>query len=174
MSLRASAGQPQHLLRRHVLRRADHRPGLRQRRIGEIVGEPRESEVENLQHAGRRDHQVRRLDVPVHHAVVVCVGQSLAQVGHQADALRDIERPRRLDHLGQRLAVHQLHHEVRPAARIAAKVVNRDDVGVRERGGRASFPREPLEHLVLDRRFPRTGDRSSSATIRRSSGSQAR
>jgi hypothetical protein len=78
-----------HLLRGGVLRRAREVAGARQPRV---VGEVREPEVEQPRAPGGVDQHVRRLDVAVHHAVLVRVRERLGDVerepGHDLDVRR--------------------------------------------------------------------------------------
>jgi len=64
------------------------------------------------------------------------------------EALEDLARRSRLGQpRGERRALDQLHRDVR-AVTVAAGVVDRDDVGMRELRERAAFAHEPLDAEV--------------------------
>ena len=129
----------QHLLRRHVMRRPEQLAFPRDL----VRSEPRDPEVENLDGAGGRQHQIRRLDVAVHNRALVRVVQAVGDLRED----RQIPRERHVDALphevGQRHAVEQLHHDV-DVAGVFLQLVDRDDVGVIQAGGRARFDVETL------------------------------
>ena len=82
-----------HLLGRHVVRRAEQLPLLRDL----VRREPRDAEVENLEVAGGRQHQIRRLDVAVHDRALVRVMQAVGD-------LRDDRQIPRERHAGRAAA----------------------------------------------------------------------
>ena len=128
------------LLRGEVLRGADHRRRLRHGGAG-VGDRPGDAEVHHLDRARLGQHDVGRLDVAVDDAGLVAVAERVEY------ALGQLERPLRQDlaavaqHVAQRRALDQLHHDVGdrgPGERIGllAGVVDRDDRGVVEPGGR--------------------------------------
>ena len=76
------------LLGRHERRRADDGADRRQR--GRL--QPRETEVENLQHAVVLHETVARLEVAMHRAMLVRGLQALVELNNQIDERLDIER----------------------------------------------------------------------------------
>ena len=105
------------LLRREVLRGADHGRGLGHR-AGGVGHRPGDAEVHHLHVAGRREHHVAGLDVAVDDAGAVAV------VERRQHAAGDLERP-----LGQDLAA--LAQDV---AQGPAGDELHDDVGLRDAG----------------------------------------
>ncbi len=146
------------LLRRHVLERAhgmmvarDLQPALR-------LGQVRQAEVGDLHLLLAVDHDVARLDVAVHHAVPVRVGQSgedlFADLQHLVR--REFSLPAQA--ILQRLALDVLHHDEIGLA-FAAAVNHADDVRVIQVGEDRRFPLEPLdEELVLGEIFRKDFD----------------
>ncbi len=133
------------LLRREVLRGADDGRGLGHRHAGVTHGAG-DAEVHDLDLAVARQHDVGRLDVAVDDAGSVRVLQGLE------DADRHLQRPLRqqlatgVQKLTERRAVHVLHDDVRDrhvVDVVLARVVDRDDRGMVERGGRLGLPAEP-------------------------------
>ncbi len=132
-----------HLLGRHVVRGPDQDPFLREVGRG-ILGE---AEVGDLDAAVSKQHQVGRLDVPMHHVVVVRVIERLAGLG---DQLHDLADGQQLPGPGvrlERLPLDVLHRD-EELALVLADVEDGDHTGVLEPAGRLRFAGEPLAHLV--------------------------
>ena len=139
------------LLGREVLRGADHGGGLGHRGAG-VGHRAGDAEVHHLHVAGAGEHDVGRLDVAVHDALLVAVGQ------RGEHAVGDLHRA--LGHqpvaggeqLAQRRALDVLHHDVghRVAVELVlAGVVDGDDRRVVQRGGGLGLAAEPgLERRV--------------------------
>ncbi len=139
---------PARLLGRHVADRSHHHPGPR--RVGrrllhrQLVGlgrdELRQAEVQDLGVAVLGDHDVLRLQVPVHDPGRVGRGEAVADLDGEVEHLlrrhgsggREVLEGRTLD---------QLHGDVDRRVR-GTDVVDRQDVGVREPRGRARLPLE--------------------------------
>jgi hypothetical protein len=158
------------LLGRHVVRRPDHRSGLGQPLAGALgpdqLGDP---EVEQLDldsavvpGLAQPQPDVVGLEIAVDEALVVRRLERAQRLVEDRKRLGPGQRaaadPRR-----QRLALEVLHHEEHAAVRIAAEVVDVDDVLVPDRVDRARLLVEPLDDLLgpaqlrlqdLDRRGP--------------------
>jgi hypothetical protein len=143
-----------HLLGRHVRRAAEQRPGLGERQLGSRR-RLRDPEVEDLeQHAAvgaRRQEQVGRLDVAVHDAERVRLGERLAGLDHQVDREARLQPALLGDQLADVLALEELHHEVRLAVAEPPDVDDPGDVLALELGGGLSLPDEPGDGLIGDR-----------------------
>jgi hypothetical protein len=142
------------LLGREVGHRADdHAGGGRE---GAGLERPCQSEVGDLDPAVGRQQDVLGLDVAVHQPRGVRGGEGDE---HRFD---EVERPGGrqgallVQHVAQRAARDELHDEVRGAgARVGALVVDGDDLGARQPGGRAGLPGEALDEVgVLRERRP--------------------
>ena len=143
------------LLGRQVAHGADHGPRVRGpgggRRAGQVplAGEqgilPREAEVEDLDAPVVQEEEVLGLDVAVDDALVVRGGEALRHprrvLGGLAHADRPLAQPR-----AHRLALEHLRHHEEPIALLAG-VVDRDDVGVRERRHRLRLGLEAGERV---------------------------
>ena len=128
-----------HLLGRHVAHRAEDRPGhgAAHRRRGADVGpeslgsRPREAEIEDLQPPVAGEEEVLGLEVAVHDAPLVRRGEAARDVDAEVDDLAH-RQPAATQPLAQRLALQELHDRVRLAA-LVAEVMDREDVGMRQR-----------------------------------------
>ena len=121
---------------------------------------PRDSEVGHQRVAVPREQQVLRLDVPVHHTVLVGVLERLG--GLPGDPHRVLHRqlPLPPQPVAQRLTLDKRHGEPELAGGLA-RVVDGQDVGMLEPGGELNLVLEPLgaergselgvEHLERDR-----------------------
>ena len=114
------------------------------RRVGPgsaVAQQPRHAEVEHLDDTVRRQHHVRGLQVAVHDAGGVRVGDRVGEGGADAQRLEQ-RQGAALQHLGDGLARHELHHdEVRVV--VALHRVDRHDVRVVERRGGAGLLQQP-------------------------------
>ncbi len=141
------------LLGRHVLERAhgmmvarDFQPALR-------LGQVRQAEVGDLHLLLAVDHDVARLDVAVHHAVPMRVGQPGEDLFADLQHLLRREFSLPAQAVLQRLALDVLHHDEIGLA-FAAAVNHADDIRVIQVGEDRRFPLEPLdEELVLGEIF---------------------
>ena len=129
------------LLRREVLGGADDRPHL-----GHLlgVGRPGDAEVGHLEPALVGQDHVVRLDVAVHHPLAVGGVERGQRLGGVVDRLGLGQRGAAGDLLLERRPVQVLHRDVRRAHGLAA-VVDRDDVGMPQAGGRGRLTPEPLD-----------------------------
>ena len=149
-------GAAPHLLRRHVAGRAQHRPRAREatghrRHLcgGGCVrldgGGPGETEVENLHLPVVQDEDVVGLEIAMHDAA--CMRRFEPARSLRRDGGRLLRRQRTAaDQVAQRLAFEQFGDGVVHAV-VAAEIVNREDVGMRERGDGARFAFEPRDAI---------------------------
>jgi hypothetical protein len=164
------------LLRGHVGRRPGHRPRAAQarRRVqrgGVVAARPGvrrqlgEAEVQDLHDAVRRHHDVAGLEVAVDHAPRVGGAERVRDRDREAQGLAQAHSLARDEGI-EGLPGHELHHdEVDPVRGL--DLVDGDDVGVVERGGRAGLVyeagaagriREPIRGEDLDRHLaPESG-----------------
>lgn len=112
------------LFRRHVVRGAHSDAGAGEAR-GEpdVVAEPGDAEVADLHGAVRQPHDVRRLQVTVHDALLVGVGERGGHLVGDVDDLVDRERlPVRLHQLAEVVSLQQFHHQVQHPVGLAEVV----------------------------------------------------
>ena len=114
------------------------------------------------------DEDVRGLDVAVHDAAGVGGLEGIGDLRAEIEQRLELERARP-EPVPQRLALEQLHRD-EGLALVLVDVVDRADVGVLERGGRAGFALQPLERLGVARQLL---GRNFSATRRPSFRSSA-
>ncbi len=133
---------PARLLGREVLHGAHDLAGRRQRHL---VGDARDAEVGDLDATLGGNEQVARLDVAVHEPRRV---RGLQGGRGLRDDVEDVligrQRPFALENRRERLARHELHHEVGGALLLAVVEDVRDALVVDERG-MARFRAESLE-----------------------------
>jgi hypothetical protein len=112
---------------------------------------PGDAEVHHLDHAAFVQHHIARLDVPVHQAHAVALGQRRQHIpgdlqrllGRHRAELRDIL----VEYGAQRLALDVLHHDVRhqdAVDGVLAGVEDRDYIGVIQLGDGLRLAPEPL------------------------------
>ena len=109
------------------------------------LGQP---EVEDLDHALRSHHHVLGLEVAMDDARAMGLREPVGELRAEVEQLGD-GGGARTQAAAQRLALHQLHHHVvraRAAGRLA-DVVDVDDVGMVEGGGRARLAVEAPQQL---------------------------
>ncbi len=149
MSLLVIHGLALRLLGRHIvhgaengaLRGAHLTDGLRVvAGRGGDRGHLNESEIQELRAPVGRDHNVAGLQVAMDHARLVGrrerVGDLRAEAHHFARG-----HARGGNQARERAALHELHHDARLVA-VIEDVVDGDDAGMAQRGGRAGFLRE--------------------------------
>ncbi len=113
------------LLRGEVRRGPDDHAGR-----GDVrgVGQDGDAEVRQVGASLGVEQDVARLDVAVHDAVAVHVGEGVRQCGTEGDHVTEAQRAA-ADAVGEGLALDELHHEVGAAA-LLADVVDRHQTGV--------------------------------------------
>ena len=129
-----------------VLERADEEARLRQTRRGHLLRDPEVAQVDALRRL--RDEDVRRLDVPVDEPAVVRRVERARDLLQQVERLPEPERPLLLQQRAQVDALDVAHGDVEEAVRLA-RVVDRDDVRVVERGGDLRLADEALAEGVV-------------------------
>ena len=137
-------------------RRAHHRTGLGQVRLGGRVHGPGDAEVGDLHLAVRSDQDVGRLDVAVGEPGLVGEAERSGDLARDLGSLLGGELLVRLEDLGEGAALHVLHGD-EVGAFVAAPVVDVDDVGMAEVGGRLGFAAEPFDEVRVDARTRGTG-----------------
>ena len=118
-------------------------------RAAAVAAQLGEAEVEDLHVAVARQHHVLGLEVAVDDAGGVRAGEALGQLAGDVEHLPGRERVLGADEVAQRRPVHELHDGEGQPRRLA-DLVDRDDVGVVEGGGRARLLGESAE-AVRDR-----------------------
>src|SRR4026207_2022831 len=89
-----------------------------------------QAEVEHLNVAALTDEHIRRLDVAVDDAAIVCFTESFSDRRH--DFHRPAQRQTLIEQLAQRLTFYKFLHEERLTCRSLSVVVNHRDVWVIE------------------------------------------
>ena len=147
------------LLRTHVRRRADAHPGLGELRV--VAAErARDAEVGDQRRTVRRQQDVLRLHVAVHHAMAVRVVERAGGLGPDPHRVLERELALPVQSASERLALDERHREPEMAAGLTG-VEHRQDVGMLQPRGEADLALEPLgaerdgqlrmEHLERDR-----------------------
>ncbi len=135
------------LLWAHVMRRADGHPGARELAARRRL---RDAEIRDHGQPVLVEHDVVGLDVAVHDAALVRVGEGARNLDQDLTDLAGGERAARGQHGRQWLATQELHDEIDHPAGLA-DAIDRDDAGVLELGGRTGFALEPLDELLVER-----------------------
>ena len=142
------------LLGRHVVWRADQPAGRQARRVGIARLAHGDAEIDErdpiVAVAVAAPHDVRRLEIAVHDIGGVGLRECARDEADDLEGARAGKRSIDEDPI-ERLAVDQLHREVRPAIGELADRVDRDDAGMTHARGGAGFTREPLRHHRIGR-----------------------
>ena len=131
------------LLGRHVAGRAHDLAHLRQRRGIDA----RDAEIADLDAPVVVDQDVRGLDVAVHDALLVRVAQPVEELADHLPDLLQREVRLLLHVLEQRLAVHQLHHDVGDLV-VLAVVVDRGDARMGQPADRLRLVAEARQRVL--------------------------
>ena len=143
------------LLRRDVARGTDDGPGLGeagvcQRGILHLLGDAEVHQLHQVSAVTQRAYQhVGRLEVAVHHVVLVHFLQGREDLPADLDDARERNGARAPQQLSQVLAVDQLEHQVQASVRELTQVEHRHHVGVPQPRQNGRFPLEALEHLWI-------------------------
>ena len=137
------------LLRREVRRRAHHRAGLGEVRLGRRVEGPGDAEVGDLHRAVRADEDVRRLDVAVDEPGGVGEAEGGGDLAGDLGRLLRREVAVGAQDVGERAPVDVLHGD-EVGRGVLAPVEHVDDVRVVEVGGRLGLAAEALDEVGVD------------------------
>ena len=144
------------LLGRQVLGSANDSVRLRHRRL-RIGDRTRDTEVHDLHLAVIRQHDVARLDIPVHQMLRMGVFKRAQHAGHDGNGLVDRHRSTVSEQFLDRVPLNVLHHDVRhgdsatvrAGQHFLARVVHGHNIRVVQRSSRLRFtPETRLEHGV--------------------------
>ena len=111
--------------------------------LSRIVSQLRQAEIENLDEAVIGDHHVLGFQVPVNDARGMSLGEPVGHLSGNREQLRDRETTG-MKQPPQRLAVDQLHDDVRDGIDLS-DLVDGHDVRVVQSGGGSRLPLEPLQ-----------------------------
>ena len=139
------------LLGAHVFGRAEEHAGAGQGHAAHLG----DAEVEHLDELvvapARHQHHVRGLEIAMHHAAGVRLGERFADLRGDVDRARRRQTARLLDGVPEVAPVEMLHREIEHAVGQGAVVVDGDDVRMIERGRGARFEVEARRHLRITR-----------------------
>ena len=107
----------------------------------------RQAEIENLDEAVAGNHQILGLQVPVRDARFMRLGQPLGNLRRDFNGFAYGQRAG-CQQLAQRLPFDQFHRDVMSGTS-CAEFVDRDDVGVIQRGSRARFAFEATQMISV-------------------------
>ena len=142
------------LLRAHERRRADRDAGGREPGAA-VADRTCDAEVRDHRAIARGVEQdVVGLDVAMHHAVLMRVGERVADLPEDAPHLGRIECAAIVNALRQRVAVDERHHEEDEAV-LLVDAVDRDDARVRELRRRLRLAKESRTDLGAERELGR-------------------
>ena len=127
---------------------AHHRADLGEVLVGVGGDRPGDAEVGDLHQAGGGDEDVAGLHVAVDDAVAVGEAERGGDVGADVGHAVGVERALGAQDVGERAPVDVLHDDEVGAVGLAP-VVDADDVGVVEVGGRGGLPPEPLDERLV-------------------------
>ena len=131
------------LLGRHVGRCANDRAGAG----GVALLQACDAEVHDFHAAVGHDADVRRFDVAMNHAPLVREMETGEHFDRDVQLPLERERIPQRDHVGEIASLDELHRDEQLAFGLA-EIVDRDDVGVLNRAGRARFAEKTLLHVA--------------------------
>lgn len=118
------------------------------------TGKLRQAEVQKLR-SGLGQHDVRRLEIAVHHSLTVCFVKGIGDLNRVPQRLFEGHRSF-LQTLRQRLPLEVLHDEEVHVS-FPADVMERADLGVVQTGNRSRFSLEALAKVGITRKGVREG-----------------
>ena len=140
------------LFGRHVIHGPHHGSGVGQVRLGRTPAngplQPSQTHVENLDDPFRIEQQVVRLDIAMHHTLLVSECQPSRGLHDATDRQFRRQRAMLFDVLSQVRPFDIFHHQkVRPIGLIG--IISRDDIGMAELRRRHDFALEPLQRCLI-------------------------
>ncbi|MEO6800159.1 MAG: hypothetical protein ABI178_09500 [Rhodanobacter sp.] len=129
--------------RSHITRRADHRIDASQRTVDRQP--PCKPEIRDQRLIGGIEHDIRRFQIAMEHAVTVGVSDRAGDQGNESRALAELSLQRR-NALGQVAAFGELHAEVRKPG-VGADLVDRQDTRVIEAGHQLGLAAKTVERI---------------------------
>jgi len=141
-------GLSRDLLRGHVLRGAQHRSGPGQPCLVGTLGQP---EIGQDGAALPVEQHVGWFEVPVDHALAVCMMRGIADLDQCLHAPLEWQL---VHHLGQRPALHQVHHQIGQwrivgVGLVDAHLMDRDDAGMVQARGQHCLALKTLDRLLV-------------------------
>ncbi len=130
---------PSDLFRRHVLRRSQHETRLRH---GQVFGLG-DTEIHHLHHARRSDVNVVGLNVTMDDFLCVYISQRARYLESDVKPGGNIAEMSQFNRLPQCLTLQEFHHHERAVLIVLAKIVDAENVVVRDVAGHAGFRQEP-------------------------------
>src|SRR5262249_34558130 len=110
------------------------------------------SEIHQLHIPGLVNHQIFRLEVPVHDALRMGFAKAFAELAWRIARLADIQRPRWIPSPPQALALHELHRD-ESGCSATVEVVNATNVLVCDSSSESQFVFQTLDDRKLIRDF---------------------
>src|SRR5262245_56380552 len=110
------------------------------------------SEIHQLHIPGFVNHQIFRLEVPVHDALRMGFAKAIADLACHVDGLADIQRAKAIQHTPQALALHELHRD-ESGCSATVEVVNAANVLVCDSPSESKFIFQTFDDRKLIRDF---------------------
>ena len=117
-------------------------------RLGFAAGEPRDAKVSHLDRTVRDQHDVLRLDVAVHDALIMGVLQRAQNLRHKIDSFPGVDHTLLLDILLQGDALDIFHNDILQSVAVA-DVKDTDDIRMRQNSNRFGFIFESAAEIFV-------------------------